>query len=287
LNIGTLFIVATPIGNLDDLSPRAREVLADADLIAAEDTRHTKRLLSHFGIKTPLIAMHEHNERDAVDGLIEKLLDNLSVAVVSDAGTPLVSDPGFRLVQAAHRHRIPVSPVPGPSAGIAALSAAGLPTDRYCFEGFLPAKRKSRQDRLEALQAESRSMIFFASVHRIRDTLADLAQAFGSEREAFLARELTKVHEQCVAGTLGVLLQQVDAGTVPAKGEFAIVVGGSNQIAPDARAVIVDRLLRELLAVLPAKQAVAIVARVCGQSRNAVYREMLAITGQRQAKDAS
>ena len=287
MNIGTLFIVATPIGNLDDLSPRAREVLADADLIAAEDTRHTKRLLSHFGIKTPLIAMHEHNERDAVDGLIEKLLDNLSVAVVSDAGTPLVSDPGFRLVQAAHRHRIPVSPVPGPSAGIAALSAAGLPTDRYCFEGFLPAKRKSRQDRLEALQAESRSMIFFASVHRIRDTLADLAQAFGSEREAFLARELTKVHEQCVAGTLGVLLQQVDAGTVPAKGEFAIVVGGSNQIAPDARAVIVDRLLRELLAVLPAKQAVAIVARVCGQSRNAVYREMLAITGQRQAKDAS
>jgi 16S rRNA (cytidine1402-2'-O)-methyltransferase len=177
--------------------------------------------------------------------------------------------------------------VPGPSAGIAALSAAGLPTDRYCFEGFLPAKRKSRQDRLEALQTESRSMIFFASVHRIRDTLADLAQAFGSEREAFLARELTKVHEQCVAGTLGVLLQQVDAGTVPAKGEFAIVVGGSNQIAPDARAVIVDRLLRELLAVLPAKQAVAIVARVCGQSRNAVYREMLAITGQRQAKDAS
>jgi 16S rRNA (cytidine1402-2'-O)-methyltransferase len=287
LNIGTLFIVATPIGNLDDLSPRAREVLADADLIAAEDTRHTKRLLSHFGIKTPLIAMHEHNERDAVDGLIEKLLDNLSVAVVSDAGTPLVSDPGFRLVQAAHRHRIPVSPVPGPSAGIAALSAAGLPTDRYCFEGFLPAKRKSRQDRLEALQAESRSMIFFASVHRIRDTLADLAQAFGSEREAFLARELTKVHEQCVAGTLGVLLQQVDAGTVPAKGEFAIVVGGSNQIAPDARAVIVDRLLRELLAVLPAKQAVAIVAGVCGQSRNAVYREMLAITGQRQAEDAS
>jgi 16S rRNA (cytidine1402-2'-O)-methyltransferase len=287
LTIGTLFIVATPIGNLDDLSPRARKVLADADLIAAEDTRHTKRLLAHFGIKTPLIAMHEHNERDAVDGLIEKLLDNLSVAVVSDAGTPLVSDPGFRLVQAAHRHRIPVSPVPGPSAGIAALSAAGLPTDRYCFEGFLPAKRKSRQDRLEALQSESRSMIFFASVHRIRDTLADLAQAFGSERAAFLARELTKVHEQCVAGTLGALLQQVDGGAIPAKGEFAIVVGGCNETAPDARAIIVDRLLRELLAVLPAKQAVAIVAGVCGQSRNAVYREMLAITGQRQAEDAS
>ncbi|HEX7718907.1 MAG TPA: 16S rRNA (cytidine(1402)-2'-O)-methyltransferase [Woeseiaceae bacterium] len=287
MNSGTLFIIATPIGNLGDLSPRARQLLTEVDLVAAEDTRHTGRLLSHFGIKTPLLALHDHNERDAVDGLIAKLQDNLSVALVSDAGTPLISDPGFRLVHAAHGHRIRVSPVPGPSAAVAALSAAGLPSDRYCFEGFLPAKRKARRDRLEELRTESRSMVFYAAVHRIREVLEELAASFGNERQAFIGRELTKMHEQCVAAALGELLVQVDGGVIPAKGEFVIVTGGTKDAPVAASAMLAEQLLRELMAVLPAKQAVAIVSRVCGLNRNAVYRDMLALTGQTGTGEAS
>ncbi len=287
MSSGTLFIIATPIGNLGDLSPRARQILTEVELVAAEDTRHTGRLLSHFGIKTPLLALHDHNERDVVAGLITNLQDNLSVALVSDAGTPLISDPGFRLVQAAHRQRIRVSPVPGPSAAVVAMSAAGLPSDRYCFEGFLPAKRKARRDRLIELRTECRSMVFFAAVHRIRDVLEDLADTFGNDREAFIGRELTKMHEQCVAASLGELLVQVDGGAIPSKGEFVIIAGGSRDVPVAAPALLAAKLLRELITVLPAKQAVVIVSRVCGLNRNAVYREMLALTGQPGAGGAS
>ena len=176
---GKLFIVATPIGNLEDLTPRARQALAEVDLIAAEDTRHTGRLLSHIGVKTRLLALHDHNEQQVVPKLIVALESGQSVALVSDAGTPLVSDPGYRLVQAAHANDIVVSPIPGPSAVTAALSAAGLPTDRFCFEGFLPAKKAARLSALETLGRETRTLVFFESVHRIAEVLADLCDVFG------------------------------------------------------------------------------------------------------------
>ena len=207
---GTLFIVATPIGNLEDLTPRARKILAQVDLIAAEDTRHTGRLLFSIGVKARLLALHDYNEEKAVSGVIAALESGQSVALVSDAGTPLVSDPGYRLVRAAHESGITVSPIPGPSALTAALSAAGLATDRFCFEGFLPAKRGARQQALSSLCHEPRTLIFYESVHRIADALEDMCRAFGDERPAFIGRELTKMHEQCIQGTLGSLRAKVD-----------------------------------------------------------------------------
>lgn len=282
MNRGSLFIVATPIGNLEDLSPRARRVLSEVTLVAAEDTRRSGRLLSHFGIKTTLFALHEHNERDATAVLLRKLKEGASIALVSDAGTPLVSDPGFRLVRAAQRHGIPVSPLPGPSAAVAALSVAGLPTDRYCFEGFLPAKKAARQQRLTALRGEPRSMVFYAAVHRIAAVLEDLADAFGAAREAFVGRELTKLNEQCVAATLGELKAAVDDGRIAAKGEFVIVVAGNSDAEPAGEPGAADRLLAALVEVLPGNQAAAIVADVCGLGRNEVYRRMLRLTEGRQ-----
>lgn len=269
----TLFIVATPIGNLEDLSPRARRVLAEVELIAAEDTRHTGRLLSHIGVRTPLKSLHEHNETALVAMLLTALENGSSVALVSDAGTPLVSDPGFRLVAGARERGIDVSPVPGPSAVTAALSVAGLPTDRFCFEGFLPARQAARRAALQALVHEPRTLVFFESVHRIADTLADLAEAFGGERQAFLGRELTKLHEQLLPGTLAELSAMARSGAIPAKGEFVIVVRGGK---PAAEGIDAVRLASELAAVLPARQAAAIVAKVTGAKKNEVYRRLLA-----------
>ena len=270
---GTLFVVATPIGNLEDLSPRARQTLAEVDLIAAEDTRHTGRLLSHIGVKTPQIALHEHNEARAAQSLIERLTDGKSVALVSDAGTPLVSDPGYRLVQAAHEHGITVSPVAGPSAVTAALSVSGLPTDRFAFEGFPPAKPVARRKWLKERATDGRTLLIFEAVHRIAATLADMVDVFGADREAFLGRELTKLHEQCRRATLGELLDEVSAGTIASKGEFVIAIGGS--VRPDRSSLDVDRLLRELLDIVPARQAAAIAARVTGRRRNALYERIL------------
>lgn len=270
---GTLFVVATPIGNLEDLSPRARQTLAEVDLIAAEDTRHTGRLLSHIGVKTPQIALHEHNEARAAQSLIERLTDGKSVALVSDAGTPLVSDPGYRLVQAAHEHGITVSPVAGPSAVTAALSVSGLPTDRFAFEGFPPAKPVARRKWLQERATDGRTLLIFEAVHRIAATLADMVDVFGADREAFLGRELTKLHEQCRRATLGELLDEVSAGTIASKGEFVIAIGGS--VRPDRSSLDVDRLLRELLDIVPARQAAAIAARVTGRRRNALYERIL------------
>jgi 16S rRNA (cytidine1402-2'-O)-methyltransferase len=278
---GTLFVIATPIGNLADLSPRAKQLLAQADLIAAEDTRHTGRLLSQFGIETPQFALHEHNENEALPILMDRLNGGASIALVSDAGTPLISDPGYRLVLEAHRSGITISPVPGPNAAVAALSVAGLPTDRFCFEGFLPARRKARRDKLEALRPEPRTTIFYASVHRIRDLVADCAHAFGASRDAFIGRELTKLHEQCVAAPLGELLAMIDDGRIPSKGEFVLAIAG-NDAAVDDRELssdeAVDRLLTELAAVLPGSQAVTIAAAVSGRNRNHLYRRMLELT---------
>lgn len=275
MSTGTLFVVATPIGNLADLSSRARELLAQVDLIAAEDTRHTGRLLSQFGIETPQFALHEHNEKDVIETLLERLRAGTSIALVSDAGTPLVSDPGYRLVLAAHRAGIPVSPLPGASALLAALSVAGLPTDRFCFEGFLPARPKARRERLAGLVAEPRTMIFFASVHRIRDTLADCEQAFGAARPACIARELTKRYEQVAAAPLGDLLAMLEDGRIPGKGEFVLVVGGSGAPAKSEGELSEDRLLAALSSALPASKAAAVAAAVTGKPRAALYRRLL------------
>ena len=275
LTKGTLFVVATPIGHLDDLSPRAKQVLQEVDLIAAEDTRHTGRLLSHFGIKTRQMAVHEHNEEKLVSRLIGKLQDGQSIALVSDAGTPLVSDPGYRLLRAAHEHGIHVSPVPGASAVIAALSVAGLPTDRFCFEGFLPAKKSARQSRLQELAEESRTIVCFESVHRIGECLNDLMAAFGPERHAFIGRELTKMHEQCVSGTLLELAEMAEDGRISLKGEFVLAVEGQGATETSTVNIDLNQLLRELAAVLPGSQAVDVVASLTGRGRNEVYRLML------------
>jgi len=274
LSEGTLFIVATPIGNLGDLSPRAREVLATADLVAAEDTRVTGRLLSHFGITTRLTALHEHNEESKAPTLIAALKNGKSVAVVSDAGTPLVSDPGYRLARLAHEAGVRVSPVPGPSAAIAALSASGLPTDRFVFEGFLPPKAAARRERLAVLRGETRTLLFFESVHRVVAMVTDLSESFGAGRLASLCRELSKLHEQCVTAEIGELAAMLADGRIPLKGEFAIVVAGAATEAADPAGA--NRLLEELVRVLPGSQAVDIVARVTGASRNELYRQMLA-----------
>ena len=276
---GTLFIVATPIGNLDDLSPRARQTLTEVDLIAAEDTRHTGRLLSHIGVKTPQKALHDHNESRAVPALIEALLDGKNIALVSDAGTPLVSDPGYRLVAAAHEDNINVSPIPGSSAVTAALSAAGLPTDRFCFEGFAPHKKLARQAWLRELAVESRTLVFFESVHRVKESVSDMVDAFGADRQAFVGRELSKMHEQCVQGSLGDIHTRLGSAAIPEKGEFVFVVSGNNE--KQASAIAVDLLIEELAAVLPGKQAAAIAARVTGEKRNTIYARMLALTKQK------
>jgi len=270
---GTLFVVATPIGNLEDLTPRARQTLAEVDLIAAEDTRHTGRLLSHFGVKTRLLALHDHNEAELADKVIDMILAGQSVALVSDAGTPLVSDPGYRLVKAAHQRGALVTPIPGPSALTAVLSVAGLPTDRFCFEGFLPAKKKARLDVLTGLKNEVRTMVFYESVHRIEGALAALSGTFGTDRIAFLGRELTKMHEQCVYGTLGEIHAQLLDGLITRKGEFVIVVGGS--LETKASSLDLDSLLVELSGKLPDKEVAKAIARATGEKRNVLYQRLL------------
>jgi 16S rRNA (cytidine1402-2'-O)-methyltransferase len=272
---GQLFVVATPIGNRDDLSPRALQILGEADLIAAEDTRHTGRLLSHFGIKTRQMALHDHNEEAIVSGLIRKLMEGQSIALVSDAGTPLISDPGYRLLRAAHENGIRVSPVPGASAAIAALSVAGLPTDRFCFEGFLPAKSAGRCSRLRALAQESRTIICFESVHRIGECLRDMCDVFGPDRPAFIGRELTKLHEQCVSATLADLKRMNDDGTIASKGEFVIGIGGNQEAESTSVSIDLNRLLQAFCELAPGSQAVDIVAALSGRGRNDVYRLML------------
>ncbi len=223
---GTLYIVGTPIGNLEDLGRRAAGILAGVDLVAAEDTRHTGRLLAHLGIEQKLVALHEHNEDARAARLVAELAEGHDIALVSDAGTPLVSDPGLKLVRAAIAAGLTVVAVPGPSAVTAALSVAGLATDRFVFEGFLPRKRIQRRVRLGELADERRTLVFFESVHRLRATLADMVEAFGAEREAVIARELTKLHEQVARGPLAGLAGRL-GDAVPLRGEFVVLVAGA------------------------------------------------------------
>lgn len=274
---GTLFVVATPIGNLDDLTGRARQTLATVDLVAAEDTRHTRRLLFSIGANPALLALHDHNEEQATQRVIEALEGGRNVALVSDAGTPLVSDPGYRLVRAARGRDLPVVPIPGASAVTAALSVAGLPTDRFCFEGFAPAKPAARRKWLAERAAEQRTMVFFESVHRVAECLADMVAAFGADRAAFVGRELTKLHEQCVSATLGELQRMVEAGDIVGKGEFVLVVAGAP--GRPQSAIDVDRLLAALSSHLSAKDTARIVADLTGEKKNALYERVIELRG--------
>ncbi|HEX7236110.1 MAG TPA: 16S rRNA (cytidine(1402)-2'-O)-methyltransferase [Gammaproteobacteria bacterium] len=251
------------------MSPRARDVLAKADVIAAEDTRHTRGLLSRIGVESRLIAYHEHNESERVPELLEQLARGQSVALVSDAGTPLISDPGWRLVHAAQAAGVVVVPIPGPCAAVAALSATGLPTDHFVFEGFLPRRDSARADRLEVLKREQRTIVFYEAVHRMAATLSALRDTFGGERRAAIARELTKTHEQVVTGTLAELVAKLDA-SIPLLGEFVVVVGGAAAPAPDEAEA--QRVYGLLAAELPPDQALKLTAAVTGVSRNVLYR---------------
>lgn len=273
---GSLYVVATPIGNLDDMSVRALKVLREVALIAAEDTRHSLRLMQHFGIATPLAACHEHNERDEGSRFIARLLAGDNVALISDAGTPLISDPGYHLVRQARAAGIQVVPVPGACALIAALSAAGLPSDRFIFEGFLPAKTVGRRARLELLKEEPRTVIFYEAPHRILECLQDMEEIFGADRPAVLGRELTKTFETLKGLPLGELRAFVEGDSNQQRGECVVLVAGWSEpegedvIGTEARRVL-DLLLQEM----PLKRAAALAAEITGVRKNLLYQVAL------------
>ncbi|PRY73546.1 16S rRNA (cytidine(1402)-2'-O)-methyltransferase [Halomonas ventosae] len=275
---GSLYVVATPIGNLDDLSPRATRVLGEVAVIAAEDTRHSGRLLRHLGLSRPMLSLHEHNEAARVDALDARLVAGDDIALVSDAGTPLISDPGFVLVRELRARGRRIVPVPGPCALVAALSAAGLPTDRFLFQGFLPAKGGARRGRLDALAAREETLVFYESPHRIRDTLADLTTTLGARR-VVLARELTKAFETFLDGSAAELLARMDADPDQARGEFVVMVAGAGPRGnADASTVEADALLSALLVEgLGVKQAAAVAARVLGGSKKTWYGRLQAL----------
>lgn len=267
---GTLYVVATPIGHLADLSPRAQQTLRAVAAICAEDTRHTRPLLAHYGIDTPLLALHEHNEAGIAERIVARLQAGESLALVSDAGTPLISDPGFRLVAAARAAGVKVSPIPGPCALIAALSVAGLPSDRFAFEGFLPAKASARRERLQRLASEPRTLLFYESSHRIEETLADAVTAFGPQRPAALARELSKLFETVLDGSLAALQARVAADPDQRKGEFVLLIQGAGE---DASAKLAEgrRVYATLIEHLPPSTAAKLAAEITGASRKDLY----------------
>ncbi len=269
-----MYVVATPLGNLADLSPRACAQLAAVAVIAAEDTRHSRPLLTHYGIRTPLLTLHEHNEAAQTTRLIERLKRGEDVALISDAGTPAISDPGQRLVAAAHMAGVSVVPLPGPCAAVAALSASGLPSARFAFEGFLPARAAARQAALSALLQEPRTLIFYEAPHRLLALLDDVAVAFG-DRPVALAKELTKIHEAVINGTATSLKAWLLAEPGRERGEFVLIVQGAPQ--QEQPTDDLDALLGRLLAVLPLKQAVTAAVAVSDAPRNRVYRRALAL----------
>lgn len=278
LTLGTLYVVATPIGNLGDLSPRAREVLAAVQLIAAEDTRHTRQLLQSCGIETRLTSLHEHNEAQKSLELVERLANGESLAIVCDAGTPLISDPGFDLIAGARRRGIPVVAIPGPCAAIAAISVAGVATDRFAFEGFLPAKAAARRAQLQGLAHESRTLIFYEAPHRLVEVLADMSAIFGADRRATISRELTKRFETTYDGTLEELAQAAGRDENMSRGEIVIVVAGAAVAAP-AASLNAEQVLRALLTDLPPSQAAKIAARITGEKRAELYEMAIRMGG--------
>jgi 16S rRNA (cytidine1402-2'-O)-methyltransferase len=269
---GCLWVVATPIGHRDDLSARAIETLRAVAVIAAEDTRHSRPLLLHHGVATPLVALHDYNEREVVDALVARLQGGESVALISDAGTPLISDPGFRLVRAARAAGIRCAPIPGACAAIAALSVAGLPSDRFVFEGFLPAKAAARRSRLRELAGEPRTIIFYESSHRVAESLADMRDVFGAEREAVLARELTKMFETVLGEPLAALAARVAADPDQQRGEHVILVAGRGEEA-DAKLAEGKRIFAILREELPPAKAAKLAAAISGAPRKLLYGE--------------
>jgi 16S rRNA (cytidine1402-2'-O)-methyltransferase len=269
---GTLFVVATPIGNLEDLSPRARNTLCQVEVVAAEDTRRTRGLLSTIGAQSLVLAYHEHNEDARTAELLERLRAGADIALVSDAGTPLINDPGWKLVAAALAAGIEVRAIPGPSAVLAALAVSGLATDRYAFEGFLPRRAEQRAEYLRRLAHEPRTLVFFESVHRIADALIALEEQLGAGRRATLARELTKVHESVYTGSLAELRAEL-GHSIPLLGEFVIIVAGAVEDAP-VEADEIRRVYELLITELPPDKATALTASITGASRNTVYRMM-------------
>lgn len=274
---GILYIVATPIGNLQDITQRALDTFAQVDLIAAEDTRHSGLLLSHYGIKKPFFALHDHNEQEKAHILVEKLKQGSNIALISDAGTPLISDPGFHLVRQCREAGIRVVPLPGACAAITALCASGIASDRFCFEGFLPAKSKARKDKLENIAKEDRTLIFYESTHRILDTLEDMQLVLGEERYIVLAREITKTWETITGNTIKHLREWLLEDPNRTKGEMVLIVEGkpksdnNDEISPQA-----VKALELIAEELPLKKAAAIVAELYGYKKNALYQFGLA-----------
>lgn len=273
---GKLYIVATPIGNLQDITLRAVEVLKTADRIAAEDTRHSAPLLNHFSIHKPSFSLHEFNERQRLDEILEYLLQGESIALISDSGTPLISDPGFPLVREAKAQGITVIPVPGPCAAIAALSAAGLPTDKFSFEGFLPAKSEARCHKLALLLHETRTMIFYEAPHRVIPALKDMGAIFGEDRKIVIAREMTKLHESIMAKTIVEFLHYFAAHENELRGEFVILAAGEEKKPGQTSEVLPEQVLDILLEELPLKQAASLASKITGERKNILYEMALA-----------
>ncbi len=269
-----LYVVATPIGNLDDITLRALQTLKSVDYIAAEDTRHTQRLLTHYAIRKPLWAIHDHNESQQIDKVIAAIQAGKSIALVSDAGTPLISDPGFTIVRALRQQQIAVITIPGPSAVTAALSIAGLPCQQFVFEGFLPAKKAACEARLQQLKSETRTQVFYASVHRVLKDVSMMAAIYGEVRSMVLLRELTKRHETAVSGTIAEIQRYLTEDANALKGEFVLVVAGCDLTANDSE-VEINRILQLLLPSVPLKQAVQWVSDITGAAKNLVYERAL------------
>lgn len=279
-NEGSLYIVATPIGNLDDITLRAVSILKSVDVIAAEDTRHSKKLLQHLGINTPMFALHEHNEMQKKSAIIERIQQGESIALISDAGTPLISDPGFLLVREARQAGITVTPIPGASSILAGLSCSGLPTDRFIFEGFIPSKKGDRKKRFESLSAEKRTLIFFEAPHRIESSLQDCADVFGEDRQAVLCRELTKTWETFLTGNLANILSEVKADSNQSRGELVLVIAGQQKTSElDGQS---QQLLELLMESLPLKKAASITAQVSGLNKKVLYDAGLALQKKQQ-----
>jgi 16S rRNA (cytidine1402-2'-O)-methyltransferase len=272
---GVLYIVATPLGNLGDMTQRAIETLQRVDLIAAEDTRHSKKLLVHFGIDKPMIAFHEHNERDRAGEILSQLQAGKQIALISDAGTPLISDPGYHLIRQLHDAGIRVVPIPGPSAVITALCAAGLATDRFCFEGFLPSKPGAREKSLDELARETRTLVFYESPHRLLDTLKAMLQVFGPGRRMTLARELTKTFETIHQDTIANVASWVEANPEQQKGESVLIVEGATPQKSKLVEVDADKMLLTLLRCMSLKDAAHHAAQLTGQSKNELYQRAL------------
>jgi 16S rRNA (cytidine1402-2'-O)-methyltransferase len=269
---GTLYIVATPIGNLQDFSPRAQTILNQVNLIAAEDTRHSRHLLNYFGITTPLQALHQHNEHQKTSSLLERLKNGDNIALISDAGTPLISDPGHYLIESAHAAQITIVPIPGASALISALSVAGFSADSFIFEGFLPAKKLARQQRLEFLQTESRTLVFYEAPHRLINSLSDMTEIFGEQRQAVLVKELTKIFETIYRDKLSGILEWLKAKAERQKGEFVLIIQGATAAEKNQKlSTEAKRIFQLLRQELPIKTAAKLTSEITGESKNSLY----------------